>query len=97
MIRSIDNLEPKKASPAALPMAAVNGPPPQLATEQNPQLVADLEKDRISEGHQYAEKDPEKDGSESDADSQEMQDGVKRVEAITQVWSRTELVAMFVL
>ncbi|GJN85613.1 hypothetical protein PLIIFM63780_009181 [Purpureocillium lilacinum] len=78
-------------------MAAVNGPPPQLATEQNPQLVTDLEKDRISEGHQYAEKDPEKDGSESDADSQEMQDGVKRVEAITQVWSRTELVAMFVL
>ncbi|ODA82459.1 hypothetical protein RJ55_00966 [Drechmeria coniospora] len=75
------------------------GPPPQLVSDQNPQFIGGLKNDSICHSQQNADGDAEKNGNLSDADSvkSHVQDGVKRVEAITQVWSPTELVVMFVL
>lgn len=42
-------------------------------------------------------RDPEKDPDHDSAAEPQAQDGVRRVEAITQVWSRAELVAVFIL
>lgn len=52
--------------------------------------------------HSTAEKDVAVDNetnlkAEEDAESQRKQDGVKRVEAITTVWSKELLIVMFVL
>ncbi|PNY28916.1 Siderophore iron transporter mirB [Tolypocladium capitatum] len=53
---------------------------------------SDLQKDGVGEAHEA-----DVDGNESDGGSRHKQDGVRRVEAITTVWTRAELVAMFVL
>lgn len=63
--------------------------------QKSPQMAeAPMEKEILGDQNVHEVDDSK---TESDAESARKQDGVKRVEAITTVWSRELLIAMFIL
>ena len=82
-------------SSAAPQPADINSMAPQPTAEVHPSVAHEIEK-RFSHDQEMQDLHDDEKPEISDEESNK-QDGVKRVEAITAVWSKQMLIVMFVL